>query len=45
MCIRDRGGFVEPLREHEGAIADSSTIVCGNPQLFEGFAEIVRSRD
>lgn len=45
LLVREAGGFVEPLREHEGAIADSSTIVCGNPQLFEGFAEIVRSRD
>ena len=25
--------------------ADAGTVVCANPQLFEGFAEIVRSRD
>lgn len=45
LLVREAGGFVEPLREHEGPIADSSTIVCANPQLFEPFAEIVRSRD
>lgn len=45
LLVREAGGFVEPLREHDGAIADAETIVCGNAQLFAGFAEIVRSRD
>lgn len=45
LLVREAGGFVEPLREHEGAIADAGTIVCANPQLFETFAGIVRSRD
>ena len=45
LLVREAGGFVEPLRDHEGPIADAGTVVCANPQLFEGFAEIVRSRD
>jgi myo-inositol-1(or 4)-monophosphatase len=45
LLVREAGGFLEPLREHEGPIADASTIVCANPQLFEGFSRIVRSRD
>ncbi|MBB1491514.1 MULTISPECIES: inositol monophosphatase family protein [unclassified Paracoccus (in: a-proteobacteria)] len=45
LLVREAGGFVEPLRDHAGLIADSSTIVCANPQLFETFSGIVRSRD
>ena len=45
LLVREAGGFVEPLRDHDGPIADAGTIVCANPQLFETFTGIVRSRD
>lgn len=45
LLVREAGGFVEPLRPHDGPIADAGSIVCGNAQLFETFAGIVRSRD
>lgn len=45
LLVREAGGFVEPLRAHEGAGVDAGDIVAANAQLFAGFAEIVRSRD
>ena len=45
LLVREAGGFVEPLRPHEGPGVDAGDIVAANAQLFAGFAEIVRSRD
>ena len=45
LLVKEAGGFVEPLRSHDGPIADAGDIVCANAQLFDGFAGIVRSRD
>ncbi|KGJ19572.1 inositol monophosphatase family protein [Paracoccus sanguinis] len=45
LLVREAGGFVEPLRAHEGPGVDAGDIVAANAQLFAGFAEIVRSRD
>ena len=45
LLVREAGGFVEPLRPHEGPGVDAGDIVAANAQLFACFAEIVRSRD
>lgn len=44
ILVREAGGFVEPIREtHEGALADAAQIIAGNSNLFQGFAEVIRS--
>ena len=45
LLVREAGGFVEPIRPHDGPGVDAGDIVAANAQLFAGFAEIVRSRD
>ena len=45
LLVREAGGFVEPLRPHDGPGVDATDIVCANAQLFAEFAGIVRSRD
>lgn len=45
LLVKEAGGFVEPLRPHDGPGVDAGDIVAANAQLFEGFAAIVRSRD
>ncbi|MTH63109.1 inositol monophosphatase family protein [Paracoccus shanxieyensis] len=44
LLVKEAGGFVEPIRSEESVI-ESGNIVASNAQLFEGFAEIIRSRD
>ena len=45
LLVKEAGGFVEPLRPHDGPGVDAGDIVAANAQLFDGFAAIVRSRD
>ena len=45
LLVREAGGFVEPIRPHDGPGVDAGDIVAANAQLFETFSGIIRSRD
>ncbi|HRO15152.1 MAG TPA: inositol monophosphatase family protein [Paracoccus sp. (in: a-proteobacteria)] len=44
LLVREAGGFVEPIRPGDNLV-ECGSIVAGNAQLFEPFAEVIRSRD
>lgn len=44
LLVKEAGGFVEALHPSESPI-ESGKLIASNTQLFEGFAEIIRSRD
>jgi myo-inositol-1(or 4)-monophosphatase len=44
LMVREAGGFVEGIREGDDPL-ESGRILCANPQLFDAFAKIVRTRD
>lgn len=43
IIMREAGGFVEPI-DPEGNLIEDGEVVCGNANLFEGFAKIIRKR-
>lgn len=45
LLVKEAGGFVETITPFDGPGVDAKNIVCGNAQLFDSFAKIVRSRD
>jgi myo-inositol-1(or 4)-monophosphatase len=44
LIVREAGGFVEGIREDDNPL-ESGRIICANPQLFDSFAKIIRTRD
>ena len=44
LLVREAGGFVESIKPDQSPV-ESGQIIAANAQQFEGFAEIIRSRD
>ena len=44
LMVREAGGFVEGIRDGDDPL-ESGRMIAANPQLFEAFAKVVRSRD
>lgn len=44
LLVREAGGFVEAIEPDRNPV-EAGTILAGNAQLFEPFAEIIRGRD
>ncbi|GGL72178.1 inositol monophosphatase family protein [Wenxinia marina] len=44
LIVQEAGGYVEAVRKGDDPIG-SGTILCANPEIFEGFAGVIRARD
>ncbi|PHQ72012.1 MAG: inositol monophosphatase [Paracoccus sp.] len=44
LLVREAGGFVEGIRDGDDPL-ESGRMIAANPQLFDSFAKIIRSRD
>lgn len=44
LMVREAGGFVEGIREGDDPL-ESGRMIAANPQIFEAFAKVIRSRD
>ncbi|RNF35208.1 inositol monophosphatase [Paracoccus methylarcula] len=44
LMVREAGGFVEGIREGDDPL-ESGRMIAANPQLFDAFAKVIRSRD
>lgn len=44
LMVREAGGFVEGIRADDDPL-ESGRIIAANPQIFEPFAKIIRTRD
>ncbi|WP_208021066.1 inositol monophosphatase family protein [Paracoccus alkanivorans] len=44
LMVREAGGFVEGIRDGDDPL-ESGRMIAANPQLFDAFAKVVRSRD
>lgn len=44
LLVREAGGFVEGIREGDDPL-ESGRLIAANPQLFDSFAKVIRSRE
>lgn len=44
LMVREAGGFVEGIRDGDDPL-ESGRMIAANPQIFDAFAKVIRSRD
>ncbi|HIC67131.1 MAG TPA: hypothetical protein EYO87_14250, partial [Paracoccus sp.] len=44
LIVREAGGFVEGIGEGDDAL-ETGRMIAANPQIFQPFAKVIRSRD
>ncbi len=44
LMVREAGGFVEGIREGDNPL-ESGRMIAANPQVFEAFSKVIRTRD